>query len=82
MRPLSVIESGRPFSDPAGQKEGGGVPRFNPCEIKIDILCQGMVVDPRSGTGQDACAPKQTAIGFLAFPAPVTSVTDAGYREE
>jgi len=82
MRPLSVTESGRPLSGPTLQKEGDGVVRFNPCEIKIDIFCKGMVVDPLSGTGQDACAPKQSAIGFLTFPVLVTSVTDAGYREE
>ncbi len=77
MRPLSVTNPGRPFSDPAGQKEEGDVFCAIPCET--DLFFKGMVVDPPCDLGHGACAVEQGATAFLAFSVPVTSVTDTEY---
>ncbi len=82
MRPLSVIEPGRPFSGPERLREGGGVFRLNPCEIKIDLFCKGMVVESPCDLGRGACALNQGVNTFLAISVPVTSVTDAEYTED
>ncbi len=64
MRALTEFAPSYPLPGISEKSEGAGVCLLNPCELEIDLFCEGMRVDPSCALSEDARLITRTRAGL------------------